>query len=248
MDLQLTGKAFLVTGGSAGLGFATAQALVGEGARVIVNGRDQNRLDHAVSALGDAADGVGGDLGDAATAERLLAAAARLGRLDGALISVGGPPSGSVLGTEVGIWEQEFDTIFLGTLRLLKAIVPRLSAGAAVGIVLSSSVKNPIRGLAVSNGLRPGLAMLMKTLADEVGPDGIRVFGLMPGRIETARTGLLDAQDDAEAHRRLMQSIPLGRQGQAEEFGRVAAFLLSPAASYVTGCVIPVDGGLMRSL
>ena len=248
MDLQLAGKTFLVTGGSAGLGFATAQALVGEGARVIVNGRDQNRLEAAVSALGDAAEGVDGDLGAPATAERLLAAAARLGRLDGALISVGGPPPGSVLGTEMGTWEQEFDTIFLGTLRLLKAIVPRLRAGGAIGIVLSSSVKNPIRDLAVSNGLRPGLAMLMKTLADEVGPDGIRVFGLMPGRIQTARTGLLDDRDDADVHRRIMESIPLGRQGQAEEFGRVAAFLLSPAASYVTGCVIPVDGGMMRSL
>lgn len=243
MQLQLDGKTFLVTGGSSGLGFATAQALHDEGARVIVNGRDPDRLQDAVAALGGTAEAVAGDLGDPATIDFLLEAAARTGRLDGAFISVGGPPAGTVLGTDVSTWQDEFDTIFLGTLRLLKAIVPKLGDGGAVGVVLSSSVKNPIPGLAVSNGLRPGLAMLIKTLADEVGQDGIRVFGLMPGRIETPRIRALDGDSPQN-----FEAIPLRRLGRPEEFGRVAAFLLSPAASYITGCVIPVDGGAIRSL
>jgi len=113
--------------------------------------------------------------------------------------------------------------------------------------VLSSSVKSPVGQLAASNGLRPGLAMVAKQLADELGPDGIRVLGLLPGRISTARTAELDAR--APGRRAAAEAtIPLRRYGTPEEFGRVAAFLLSPAASYLTGLVVPVDGGMLRSL
>ena len=116
--------------------------------------------------------------------------------------------------------------------------------------MLSTSVKVPIPSLAISNGLRPGLAMLIKQLADELGPDGSRVFGLMPGTVSTERIRVLHGQgaDPAAARAAAESRIPLRRIGEPAEFGRVAAFLLSPAASYVTGSVIAVDGGALRAL
>jgi 3-oxoacyl-[acyl-carrier protein] reductase len=140
--------------------------------------------------------------------------------------------------------------VLLGPVRLVKALVPHLSEGAAIGFVLSTSVRQPIGHLAISNGLRPGLAMTAKALADELGPRGIRVFGLLPGTIATDRIAEIEsASGDAAAMRaRTEAGIPLRRVGRPEEFGRVAAFLLSPAASYVSGAMIPVDGGVLRSL
>jgi 3-oxoacyl-[acyl-carrier protein] reductase len=140
--------------------------------------------------------------------------------------------------------------VLLGTIRLVKALVPVLGEGAAIGLVLSTSVRQPIPHLAISNGLRPGLAMTAKALADELGPRGIRVFGLLPGMVATARVAEIEAAtgDPAAARSRTEADIPLRRLGRPEEFGRVAAFALSPAASYLTGVMLPVDGGASRSL
>jgi 3-oxoacyl-[acyl-carrier protein] reductase len=147
-------------------------------------------------------------------------------------------------------WRAGVDSVLLGPLRLVKALVPRLSEGAAIGLVLSTSVRQPIGQLAISNGLRPGLAMTAKALADELGPRGIRVFGLLPGTIATDRvTEVEAASGDAAAMRaRTEAGIPLRRVGRPEEFGRVAAFALSPAASYLTGTMLTVDGGMTRAL
>jgi 3-oxoacyl-[acyl-carrier protein] reductase len=135
-------------------------------------------------------------------------------------------------------------------MRLARAIASELQEGGALVFVLSTSVKQPIGGLAISNGLRPGLAMAAKTLADELGPKGIRVNGLLPGRVDTERVQELDAMggDAEEARRANIEQIPLRRYGQPAEFGRAAAFLLSPAAGYVTGAMLPVDGGITRGL
>lgn len=252
MDLGLHGRTYLVSGGTRGLGHATAAALISDGASVVISGRDHAAAERAAAELAPAdALGVGADNADPASAERLVAATmARFGRLDGALISVGGPPSGSVLTTTDDAWRSSFESVFLGGVRLARTLATQLPPGGAIGFVLSTSVRSPIPDLAISNGLRAGLAMTAKTLADELGPDGIRVFGLLPGRIATDRVRELDAgQGDPEVVRREREAtIPLRRYGKPAEFARVAAFLLSPAASYLSGVMVPVDGGALRAL
>ncbi len=253
MDLGLGGRGYLLTGASRGLGFATARALVDDGARVLVSSRSPASVDDAVASLGGApaAHGLAADLAAPSSAQDLVTTAVQqLDRVDGALISVGGPRPGTVLETDEADWRDAVDSVLLGTIRLVKALVPVLGDGAAIGLVLSTSVRQPIGHLAISNGLRPGLAMTAKALADELGPRGIRVFGLLPGTIATERvTDIEEASGDAEAMRtRTEAGIPLRRVGRPEEFGRVAAFALSPAASYLTGVMIPVDGGVTRSL
>jgi 3-oxoacyl-[acyl-carrier protein] reductase len=251
MDLGLQDRVFIITGGARGLGRATADCLVAEGARVVLSGRSEDSLKEAVAALGDAAVGVAADNADPGTPARVIAAAReRWGRLDGALISVGGPPTGPVTGVTDEQWTAAFEAVFLGAVRLAREVGAELGEGGSLAFVLSSSVRAPLGNLAISNGLRPGLAMVAKTLADELGPRGVRVNGLMPGRVGTERVAELDASTgDAEAARKAaVATIPLGRYGEPEEFGRAAAFLLSPAASFVSGTMLPVDGGMLRAL
>lgn len=247
MDLGLADRVYLVTGGSKGLGFATARALVADGARVVLSSRSPDNVDRAVAELGPAAVGLAGDNADPELPGRLVALAReRFDRLDGLLVSVGGPPPGGVLDTDVAAWEQAFGSVFLGALRLLRTVAGELTAGGSIGLVLSTSVREPLGNLAISNGLRPGLAMAAKTLADELGPRGIRVVSLLPGAIATDRWADLMTTPDALEKR--TAGIPLRRIGEPDEFGRVAAFVLSPAASYLTGSTIAVDGGVVRGL
>jgi 3-oxoacyl-[acyl-carrier protein] reductase len=256
MDLRLTDRVYVVTGGARGLGRASADALVAEGARVVLSGRSQESLDEAVDALNssagrDAAVAVSADNSDRDAPARLLAAAHDAwGRVDGALISVGGPPKGPVTDITDDQWTAAFESVFLGAVRLARELGTALPEGGSLGLVLSSSVRVPLPQMAISNGLRPGLAMVAKTLADELGPRGVRVNALLPGRIATDRVAELDAStgDPAAARAAAVATIPLGRYGEPEEFGAVAAFLLSPAASFLTGVMLPVDGGLLRSL
>jgi 3-oxoacyl-[acyl-carrier protein] reductase len=271
MDLGLRGRVYLVTGGSRGLGFAAAQVLVADGARVVLSAPHEAtatsaaaRLTQNAAAAGAAA-WVVADNADPATPGRLIAAARdRFGRLDGALISVGGSPPGTVASTTDQAWRSAFESVFLGSVRLARILAADLDgrgdgaapagaitgAGASIVFVLASSVRVPLAELAISNGLFPGLAGVVKTLAGELGPAGIRINGLLPVRIATDRVRELDALqgDPDEVRARQSEHIPLRRYGEPEEFGRVAAFLLSPAASYITGAMIPVDGGAISSI
>jgi len=252
VDLGLTGRVFLVSGGSRGLGRATAEVLVAEGARVVLSGRDPEAIRATTESLGtDRAIGLTVDNADTSAPERLIATAvAKFGRIDGALLSVGGPPGGSSAQVTDEQWRDAFESVFLGTVRLARAVASSVSAGGALAFVLSTSVRVPIPGLGLSNGLRPGLAMVAKEMSLEFGPRGLRVNALLPGRIDTDRVRQLDAAtgDPAASGRRAISVVPLGRAGSPEEFGRVAAFVLSPAASFVSGAMIPVDGGATRAL
>jgi 3-oxoacyl-[acyl-carrier protein] reductase len=251
VDLGLAGRVYVVSGGSRGLGRATAEALVADGAQVVIGARDEAAVERAAQELGGRAHAVGvtADLGRAESAQRLVEAAhTAYGGLDGALVSVGGPTPGPAMTSEEQAWRDAFDSVFLGALRLTRQVAGALGDdGGSIALVLSSSVRTPIPGLAISNGLRPGLAGLVKTLANELGPRGIRLNGLLPGRIATDRTVELDqaSGDPDGAARRARANIPLGRYGEPAEFGRVAAFVLSPAASYLTGSMVTVDGGLV---
>jgi 3-oxoacyl-[acyl-carrier protein] reductase len=254
MDLGLSGRVYVVTGASRGLGRASARALAAEGAKLVLCSRDEESLNLVAQELGghDNAIAVAGDLSQADTAGRLVAAASgRWDRLDGALISVGGPKPGPVIDITDEDWRVGFETVFLGPLRVARAVAAGMGdEGGSMVFVLSSSVKQPVDGLATSNGLRPGVAMTAKTMADELGPRGIRVNGLLPGRVDTDRVRELDALSGRgeKARRDFESRIPLRRYGEPDEFGRAAAFLLSPAASYITGVMLPVDGGLIRSV
>lgn len=246
MDLGLKDRVYVVTGASRGLGNASARALVADGAKVVITGRDKKTVADAAAELGPNAVGIASDNADPSAAERLVAAArAHFGRFDGILISVGGPAPGFAADNTDEQWGAAFESVFLGAVRLARTAAASLAEGGVIGFVLSGSVHEPIPGLTISNALRPGLAGFAKSLSDELGPQGIRVVGLLPARIDTDRVRELDAlSGDAEAARTANESrIPLRRYGMPEEFGNVAAFLLSPAASYLTGVMLPVDGG-----
>lgn len=246
MDLGLKDRVYIVTGATRGLGNATAQALVDDGAKVIITGRDEKSVRAAADDLGPDAVGLAADNADPSVAQRLVDAAQEgFGRLDGILISVGGPAPGSAADNTDEQWQSAFESVFLGAVRLARAAAAALGDGGVIGFVLSGSVHEPIGGLTISNGLRPGLAGFAKSLANELGPRGIRVVGVLPARIDTDRVRELDAlSGNAEASRTANEAnIPLRRYGTPQEFGRTAAFLLSPAASYLTGIMVPVDGG-----
>lgn len=261
MTFGLQDRVFIVTAGSRGLGFAGAKLLVNEGAKVVVAARDEQVLAESIRELGghDVAVGLNSDLIDPATAERLTAAAiARFGRLDGCLISAGGPPAGGIQNNSEEEWRASFESVFLGPLRVAKAAAAAMDqnqadqagVGGSIVFVLSTSARLPLPGMAISNALRPGLASVVKELADSYGPRGIRVNGILPGRIATDRVFALDARNGSPERTRVKNeaNIPLGRYGEPEEFASVAAFLLSPLSSYVTGSLIAVDGGSTRAV
>ena len=271
MDLGLSDRVYLVTGGSRGLGFAAAEALVADGARVVISSPHAATASAAAARLSanvgsdGAATWAAADNADPATPERLIATAKdSFGRLDGALISVGGTPAGTISSTTDEAWRTAFESVFLGAVRLARVLATDLSdepagspaggsstgTGCSVVFVLASSVRVPLAQLPISNGLFPGLAGVVKTMADEFGPRGVRINAVLPVRIATDRVREFDALtgDPDEVRARESQRIPLRRYGEPEEFGRAAAFLLSPAASFITGSMMRVDGGAISAI
>lgn len=254
MDLGLSDRVYVVTGATRGLGRACAEQLAAEGARLILNGRDEDALRATAAALGGSERvlPVAGDLTESGLETCLVAAAiARYGRLDGALLTVPGGRPATTMATEDGEWRLGFESMFLAPLRLVRAVGTNVShEGGSIVLTLSTSVREPVDALALSNAMRPALAMTAKTLADELGPQNVRVNAMLPGRIDTDRARRADpgAPSAQDPRRPDEADVPLRRFGEPLEFARPAVFLLSPAASYVTGAILTVDGGLTRSL
>lgn len=252
MDLGLTGKTALVVGGSRGIGLGCAEQLLAEGARVTIASHSEQAF-AAAEALraqhGDRVHALQLDLTSAESASAAVAAVVETwgAPLDIAVISGGGPKAGSFLDNDDDAWRQAFESVFLGPLRVARLAAPTMAEGGCIAFVLSTSVRSPIPGLVLSNGLRPGVAMAAKSLSDELAPRGIRVVGIIPGRIATDRTLAVDAANP-EVSRTRNAAIPLGRLGTVEEVAKVATFLVSPAASYVTGTCVAVDGGSLRQI
>jgi 3-oxoacyl-[acyl-carrier protein] reductase len=260
MDLQLKEKRALVTGASRGLGYATALALLGEGCRVAINSRDEERLKTAAGRLRQATGGeafsVAADLGVAGSAEQLVSEAALvLGGLDILVCSAGGPPPGAFESFDDTAWQKAIDLSFMSNVRLIRAALPflRKSAAPSVLTVTSYSVKQPIPNLILSNSVRLATIGLTKSLAIELGAEGIRFNAILPGWTETERVAQLMAARAQAAGTSASQEqaaqareIPLGRMGKPDEFARAAVFLVSPAASYITGVMLQVDGGTVK--
>lgn len=252
MDLGLADRRFLVGGASRGLGAAVARALIAEGARVAGASREPPEAEQASIGIAP----VRADLTQPdGPADAVRVAVAALGGLDGIVINSGGPPGGTFAAVDEEMWQRAIDGTLHSTLRLIREALPHLREGRdpAIAIILSSSIREPIPALITSNVLRPGLAGLIKSLTSEIAP--IRINGVAPGRFDTERVRGLDAArakdtgtsvDEVQAQTRAR--IPLGRYGDPDEMGRVVAFLMSPAASYLNGVTLPVDGGMIRSL
>lgn len=257
MDLGLTGKVALVSAASQGLGRACAEALAGEGARVAILSRRQQELDRVAAEIG-AALAVRCDLskaGDIVEAARKVAA--ELGPVSILVNNCGGPPPGVFDTITEDQWEHAFQQVFMSALRLTRAVLPGMRAarwGRVINI-LSSSAVQPIPGLIISNAFRPALAGWAKTLSSEVAKDNVLVTSVLPGRILTARTEELDqataqrtGRPIEEVRMQKLAPVPMKRYGTLEEFGATVAFLASERASYLTGSLVRIDGGMIACI
>jgi 3-oxoacyl-[acyl-carrier protein] reductase len=252
----------MVGGGSRGRGLAVARALAVEGARVSIASRNGESIERAAAAIerlsGTDVLATAADLASAADIEQWHQVTVdRFGGIDLLFTNAGGPPAGRALDFGDAAWQSAFELLVLSVVRQVRLVVPSMQqrGGGAILMSTSSAVKEPIPNIALSNVLRASVAALAKTLALELAVDGIRVNQLIPGRIGTDRVGEIDAINARKAgispdeqQRRSVSTIPLGRYGEPDEFGKMAAFLLSDAAAYVTGASVQVDGGLVKGL
>jgi 3-oxoacyl-[acyl-carrier protein] reductase len=247
MELGLEGRTAIVCGGSSGIGLAVVEVLAGEGANVAIFARRREVLEREADRIGALA--VQGDLTIPQHLERLVqATVGAFGGLDIVVLNGGGPPASEAATLTASAVEEAVALLLTSHVTLVRHCLPHLRASAHGRIVAieSSSVREPLDGLALSNAVRPGVIGWLKTLARELGPDGITVNAIAPGQIDTDRLRELHGGEGPPA--KALQRIALRRLGMASEVGAVAAFLASERASYVTGTVVPVDGGLTRSL
>ncbi len=257
MDLGLQGRHALVTGASRGIGAAIALALAAEGARVVAVARNQGRLDGLIASCPPGPGSVSGRTADLADRTAIDGLADVLAATDVLVLNSGGPPPGPVIEVTDATWQAQFESMFLGMIRLTRLALPgmRTRRYGRIMAVVSSGVVQPIQNLGISNALRLAVVGWAKTLADEVAGDGVTVNCIAPGRIATDRIAELDRAAAArtglsleEIERQSRAAIPAGRTGEPAEFAALATFLASSRASYMTGDVIRVDGGMIRGL
>ena len=262
MDLGLSGKRVLVAAASKGLGRAIAAEFVREGAQVAICSRDRARIQQAAAELGGGAIGIEADVSIDDGCRRFVdESVKRLGGIDVLIVNAGGPRPGKFVDLDDAAWQKTFELTLLSAVRLTRLALPELrkSKGSIV-FSTSTSVRQPgspaYGTLMLSNGMRAAVHGLLKTLATELAPDGIRVNAIQPGRISTERIAELDA-DTAKREGITVEKvqerfekgvIPLGRYGRPEEFAAAAVFLASPRASYITGVSLQVDGGMLTSM
>lgn len=262
MDLGLRNKIAMVGGASKGLGYAVAHALAAEGAALSIASRDDGAIRRAGETIaretGARVFPTAADLSRADAIARWHAATLKeFGGVDLLFANTGGPPAGTALSFDDDAWQAAFNLLLMSVIRTVRLVVPSMRArgGGSILIGTSSSVKEPVPYLALSNVLRSGVTSLAKTLSAELAAERIRVNTLIPGRIATDRLRQLDeinakkagiAVEDQE--KRSAGTVPMGRYGAADEFGRAGAFLLSDAASYITGASVQVDGGLIKGI
>ncbi len=262
MDLGLKDKRALVTGSSRGLGYAAALVLAKEGCKVAINGRDEAKIKAVAEKMsketGTQVIGLAGDVSLADAPEKLIQQAAEaFGGLDILVTNAGGPPPGSIDSLDEAAWQKGVDLCLMVHVRLIKSALPylRKSDCASVLTVTSMTVKQPIANLLLSNSIRAAAIGLTKSLALELGAEGIRVNSILPGWTETervtelmtSRANLNQSSVEEETRKQAAQS-PFGRLGKPEEFANAAAFLVSPAASYITGVMLSVDGGMYKGI
>lgn len=258
MDLGLKDLVVLVTGSSRGLGYASAKAFSQEGAKVAINGREPAKLQQIAQALqNETGNPVFAAAGNVTTAAEQVVASvvSHFGSLDILICNAGGPPAGSFDATDDAKWQAGFELSFMSNVRLIRTALPALrkSRNASVLTVTSLSVKQPIQNLLLSNSLRAGVIGLTKSLALELGGEGIRFNSILPGWTETERVvelmqnraNLNQTSVEVELKKQAAES-PFGRMAKPEEFAAATVFLASPAASYITGVNLPVDGGMIK--
>ncbi|MEZ5155700.1 MAG: SDR family oxidoreductase [Solirubrobacterales bacterium] len=249
MELGIEGRVALVLGASRGLGRAIAAALGREGARVALSARSREGLEEVAAAIGGETAILPADTGDGdaitALAERTTAA---LGPVDILVLNTGGPPPGGALEAPSDAWRDAYASLVLAPLLLARACVPgmRERGWGRIVSVSSTSIREPIPGLALSNSNRMATAGLLQTLAREVAVDGVTVNTIATGRFGTERLAQLYGSMEA-AEQQAVTDVPAGRLGLPEEYGDLVAFVCSDRAAYLTGTVIPLDGGLTRS-
>lgn len=258
MDLGLKGKVAMVAGASKGLGFAVAKALAAEGAIVSMSSRNEAAIEAAAARLGGETFAMAVDVKSAADIQKWATTTIeKFGGVDLLLCNGGGPPAGPSLSFDDAAWQEAANLLLFSTLRMIRAAVPSMTSrgGGAILVSTSSSVKEPIPNLGLSTVLRASVSALAKTLALELAPSKIRVNQIVPGRLDTDRVRELDQINGqkqgisaADAKAKSLTAIPMSRYGEPDEFGRVGAFLLSDAASYITGASVQVDGGLIKGL
>jgi 3-oxoacyl-[acyl-carrier protein] reductase len=253
MDLGLAGTVAIVGGASSGIGLGIARALAAEGCAVTAVARGRERLEQAAAGIGPGTIALAGDLRDADFQRRVIddTVVAR-GRLDILVNNAGGPPAGTFEETPDEAWADAFELSLRAGVRMTRLALPHLRANGRGRIVniTSSSVREPIPHLMLSNAIRPGVVGWAKTLAQELGPDRITVNTIAPGKIDTSRVRELWSHfpDPAEAERRDIEAVPARRLGRPEEIGAAVAFLCSAQAAYISGVVLPVDGGFLRGV